>query len=74
MQEKVDVVTRESSIGSYIVVLISIFLYFSIDGNFDGKLHAYFMNSEYGRFQLLGIGMWIFMGMMVNKWITRIEK
>ncbi len=74
MQEKVDVVTRESNVGSYIVVLISIFLYFSLDGNFDGKLHAYFMNSEYGRFQLLGIGMWIFMGMMVNKWITRIEK
>ena len=74
MQEKVDVVTQESNVGSYIVVVIAIFLYFSIDGNFDGKLDAYFMNSEYGRFQLLGIGMWIFSGMMVNKWITRIER
>jgi tight adherence protein B len=74
MQEKVDVVTREGSIGSYIVVAISIFLYFSLNENFDGKLHEYFMHSEYGRFQLLGIGMWIFMGMIANKFITRVDK
>jgi tight adherence protein B len=74
MQEKVDVVTREGSIGSYIVVVIAIFLYFSLNGNFDGKLHEYFMHSQYGRFQLLGIGMWIFMGMIANKFITRIDK
>jgi len=74
MQEKVDVVTREGSVGSYIVVGIAIFLYFSLNGNFDGKLHAYFMDSEYGRFQLLGIAMWVFIGMVVNKMITRIDK
>lgn len=74
MQEKVDVVTREASVGSYIVVGIAIFLYFSLNGNFDGKLHEYFMTSEWGRFELLGIGMWIFIGMLVNKMITRIEK
>lgn len=74
MQEKVDVVTREGSFGSYIVVGISIFLYFSLNGNFDGKLHTYYMESEYGRFQLLGIAMWVFFGMVVNKIITRVDK
>jgi len=74
MQEKVDVVTREGSVGSYLVVGIAIFLYFSLNGNFDGKLHTYFMNSEYGRFQLLGIALWVFVGMVVNKAITRIDK
>ncbi|MDF1876847.1 hypothetical protein JHD47_03340 [Sulfurimonas sp. SAG-AH-194-L11] len=74
MQEKVDVVTREASMGSYIVVGIAIFLYFSLNGNFDGKIHEYFMNSEYGRFQLLGIAMWVFIGMIANKIITRIDK
>lgn len=74
MQEKVDVITREGSVGSYIVVGIAIFLYFSLDGNFDGKLHAYFMNSEYGRFQLLGIWLWVFIGMFVNKLITKVDK
>lgn len=74
MQEKVDVVTREGSIGSYIVVGIAIFLYFMINQNFDGKIHNYFMESEYGRFQLLGICMWVFVGMVFNKFITRIEK
>ena len=74
MQEKVDVVTREGSVGSYIVVGIAIFLYFSLNGNFDGKLHTYFMESEYGRFQLLGIALWVFIGMIVNKLITRIDK
>ena len=74
MQEKVDVVTREGSFGSYIVVGIAIFLYFSMNGNFDGKLHEYFMTSEYGRFQLLGIGLWVFTGMIVNKMITKVDK
>lgn len=74
MQEKVDVVTREGSIGSYIVVVIAIFLYFMINSNFNGKIHAYFMESEYGRFQLLGIALWVFIGMVVNKIITRIDK
>ena len=74
MQEKVDVVTREASVGSYIVVAISIFLYFALNGNFDGKIHEYFMNSEYGRFQLLGIALWVFIGMIANKIITGIDK
>ena len=74
MQEKVDVVTREGSVGSYVVVLITIFLYFMLNGNFDGKLHHYFMESEYGRFQLLGISLWVFIGIMINKMITRINK
>jgi len=74
MQEKVDVVTREGTFGSYIVVAIAIFLYFSMNGNFDGKLHEYFMNSEWGRFQLLGISLWVFIGMMVNQVITKVDK
>lgn len=74
MQEKVDVVTREGTFGSYIVVGIAIFLYFMMNQNFDGKIHTYFMESEYGRFQLLGIATWVFLGMFFNKIITRIEK
>jgi len=74
MQEKVDVVTREGSIGSYIVVGIAFLLYLMINANFDGKVHNYFMTSEFGRFQLLGICLWIFTGMIVNKIITRIDK
>lgn len=74
MQEQVDVVTKEGAIGSYIVAGIAVFLYFALDGNFDGKLHHYYMTSEYGRFQLLGIFMWIFLGLVVNKMITRIKQ
>ena len=74
MQEKVDVVTREASFGSYVVAGIAVFLYFSLDGNFDGKLHEYYMTSDYGRFQLLGIGIWVFLGLIVNKWITKVDK
>lgn len=74
MQEKVDVVTREASFGSYVVAGIAVFLYFSLDGNFDGKLHQYYMTSEYGRFQLLAIAMWVFIGLIVNKMITKVDK
>jgi len=74
MQEKVDVVTREGSIGSYVVVFITIFLYFALNGNFDGKLNAYFMESDFGRFQLLGISLWVFLGIMANKFITKVNK
>lgn len=74
MQEKVDVVTREGAFGSYVVAGIAVFLYFALDGNFDGKLNHYYMNSEYGRFQLVGIFLWIFLGLIVNKMLTRIKQ
>ena len=74
MQEKVNVVTREGSVGSYVVAGIAVFLYFALDGNFDGKLHEYFMTSEYGRFQILGIALWVVIGLMVNKLITNVEQ
>ncbi|QSZ41953.1 hypothetical protein GJV85_07475 [Sulfurimonas aquatica] len=74
MQEKVDVVTREGSIGSYVVAGIAVFLYFSLNSNFDGRLHEYFMTSEYGRFQILGIALWVVLGLMVNKMITKIHR
>ncbi len=74
MQEKVDVITREGSIGSYVVVFITIFLYFALDQNFDGKVSGYFMESLYGRFQLLGIALWVFLGIMANKFITKVNK
>ena len=74
MQEQVDVVTKEGAVGSYIVAGIAVFLYFALDGNFDGKLNHYYMTSEYGRFQLLGIFIWIFIGLVVNKMITRIKQ
>ena len=74
MQEKVNVVTREGSVGSYVVVLITIFLYFALNGNFDGKLHHFFMESAYGRFELLGISLWVFTGIMINKILTKVNK
>lgn len=74
MQDKVDVLTREGSFGSYVVVGIAILLYFMLNGNFDGKIHRYFMESEYGRFELLGIILWVFLGMLVNKFITKVDK
>jgi tight adherence protein B len=74
MQQKVDVVTREGSVGSYVVVAITIFLYLMLNGNFHGKIHEYFMTSPYGRFQLLGIILWVFIGIMINKLITRVNK
>jgi tight adherence protein B len=73
MQDKVSVVTREANIGSYMVASLNILLYFMIDMNFDGKVSLYFFNSEWGRWQLLGIGLWMIIGLAVNRWITRIE-
>lgn len=73
MQDKVEVITREASIGSYMVASLNVLLYFMIDVNFDGKVSVYFFGSEWGRWQLLGIGLWMVAGLMVNRWITRID-
>ncbi len=74
MQDKIDVVTREGALGSYIIAAIAGVLYVMLNINFDGKLHTYYMNSPYGRYQLLGIFTWIVMGLIVNKAITRIKQ
>ncbi len=73
MQDKIDVVTREGTVGSYIVAIIAVVLYIMLNFNFGGKLHHYYMESPYGRYQLLGIALWIFIGLIVNKSITRVK-
>jgi tight adherence protein B len=73
MQDKIGVITREGSLGSYIVAVIAFFLYFAIDFNFQGKLNQYYMESEWGRFQLLGIILWIILGLFINKLITKVR-
>jgi tight adherence protein B len=73
MQDKINVVTRESTVGSYVIASLNILLYFMIDMNFNGKVTEYFMDSEWGRWQLLGIGLWMIFGLAVNRWLTRIE-
>lgn len=73
LQDKVSVATREGNIGSYMVASLNILLYFMIDMNFNGKVTLYFLTSQWGRWQLLGIGMWMVVGLMVNKRITRID-
>ncbi|MBN2869558.1 MAG: type II secretion system F family protein [Campylobacterales bacterium] len=73
MQDKVSVITREANIGSYMVASLNVLLYFMIDVNFGGKVSEYFFTSEWGRWQLLAIGVWMIAGLMVNRWITRIE-
>lgn len=74
IQDKIGVVTREAMIGSYLVAAIGILLYFMFDFNFNGKVTTYFFDSEWGRWQLLGIILWILAGLGVNNWITRIER
>ncbi len=73
MQDKVIVITREANIGSYMVAALNVLLYFMIDVNFGGKVSEYFFTSEWGRWQLLAIVVWMIAGLMVNRWITRIE-
>ena len=74
LQDKIDVFTREASFGSYIVAAIGVFLYFMLDFNFQGRVHEYFMTSPYGRWQLLGIALWVVIGLVVNKLMTKVEK
>ncbi len=74
VQDKIDVFTRESSFGSYIVSGIGIVLYFMINFNFQGRIQKYFMTSPYGRWQLLGIIFWVIIGLVINKLMTRVEK
>lgn len=73
MQDKVGVITREGMIGSYMIAGINVMLYFMIDMNFNGKVNEYFFTSEWGRWQLFGIGLWMVAGLAVNRMITRIE-
>ncbi len=74
MQDKIDVVTREASMGSYIIAVIAGILYIMLNFNFHGKLHSYYMESPTGRYQLLGIIVWILLGLVVNKAITKVKQ
>lgn len=73
MQDKINVITREGTVGTYMVASINVVLYFMIDMNFNGKVTEYFLTSEWGRWQLMGISIWMLLGLIVNRFITRIN-
>jgi tight adherence protein B len=74
MQDKIDVVTRESQMGSYMIAGIGVLLYWMMDTNFEGKITDYFFGSDMARWQLMGIIAWVGIGLMANKAMSKVTK
>lgn len=73
MQDKIDVVTQESNVGAYIIAAIGVFLFIMLNSTFEGRVLEYYLSNEMARWQITGIVMWVFLGLMINRVISKVK-
>lgn len=73
LQRKVTIATRESKVGSYLIVGLLIFIFFILDSNFDGKIMEHFFHTKGGKFEMLMILVWVGFGLFINEKMTKVR-
>jgi tight adherence protein B len=65
--------TKEIKIGSYVIIGITIGIYYLLNTSFDGALNEHFLESKNGQIQLFFIIVWVSFGVFLNGMLTKIK-
>jgi len=65
--------TKETKIGTAIILLITVALFFAFDSVFDGKIQEYFFTTDNGKVQFFLILVWVFIGLAINQFLSKIK-
>jgi tight adherence protein B len=65
--------TKEIKIGTYMIIALTIGIYFLMNKVFNGALNQHFFGSSEGRLQMFFIIIWVSFGLFVNNLMTKIK-
>lgn len=65
--------TKEIRIGTYMIIALTVGLYFMMDSVFEGALNEHFFGSGEGQIQMFFIIIWVAFGIFVNNMISKIK-
>lgn len=73
LQRKIDVATREASVGSYLIILILAIIFGVMDSSFDGNMSKYFFQTDKGKMEFMLTMMWVALGLFLNSVLTKVR-
>lgn len=73
LQRKIDVATREASVGSYLIIVILAIIFGMMDASFEGNMSKYFFGTEKGKFEFMLTMIWVALGLFLNSFLTKIR-
>ncbi|MEA3553643.1 MAG: type II secretion system F family protein [Campylobacterota bacterium] len=73
IKQEITSSTKEIKIGTYMIIAITVGLYFQMNSVFEGALNAHFFGTDNGKLQMFFIVIWVAFGLFVNKMMTKIK-
>ncbi|MEA3497588.1 MAG: type II secretion system F family protein [Campylobacterota bacterium] len=73
IKQEITSSTKEVKIGTYMIIAITVGLYFQMNGVFEGALNEHFFGTDTGKLQMFFIIIWVSFGLFVNKMMTKIK-
>lgn len=73
LQRKIDIATREASVGSYLIVLILAIIFGMMDMSFNGNMSKYFFQTDKGKMEFMLTIIWVGLGLFLNNFLTKIK-
>lgn len=65
--------TKEIKIGTYLIIALTIGMYFMMDDVFKGALNEHFFGSDEGKLHMFFIIIWVSFGLFINNMMTKIK-
>ena len=73
IKQEITSSTKEIKIGTYMIIGLTVGIYFQMNSVFEGALNAHFFGTDNGKLQMFFIIIWIAFGLFVNKMMTKIK-
>jgi tight adherence protein B len=73
LQEKIDVATKESTMGTYIIIMLVALLYYIFNQVNHNEMNDFYFSSPTGKLYFIAICGLIVVGLIVNKKLTKVK-
>lgn len=73
IKQEITSSTREIRIGSYMIIVVLVMLYWMLDNTLNGSISEHFFESGEGKVQMFFIVMWVVFGLFINNLLTKIK-
>lgn len=73
IKQEITSSTKEIKIGTYMIIGLTVGIYFQMNSVFEGALNAHFFGTDNGKLQMFFIIIWVAFGLFVNKMMTKIK-
>ena len=73
IKQEITASTKEIKIGTYLIIIMTVFTYVMMNSALDNSLDAHFFGTEIGKIQMFFIILWVSFGIFINNILTKVK-